>query len=431
VVITIFQEQSVLTNKNKFSGWIAGCLILTSMLAGCEQANTFVVPPPPKVTVAQPLMEEVIDSLEFTGTTVASAQVEVRARVSGVLQSMHFEPGTPVEQGDLLFVIDPKEYEADLQAAEAELAAAEAQLERAETEYVRAEKLFKKKAGTEMDVVKWRGERAVASASIHRAQAKIDRARLNLGYTQVVAPISGRVGRNKVDVGNLVGEGEATVLTEITKYDPMYAYFNLNELDLLRVMTMYRQRVKEKGIDPETHPDSEAEIKVFLGLVDEEGYPHEGVLDFGESGVDPDTGTVQLRGIFENSQKPVVLFPGLFARVRLPIAKRQNLPLVSERALGADQSGQYLLAVNSENVVEKRNVRLGQLIDGMRVIEEGLKNADWVVINGIQRARPGAKVDPEKTDMASLKVSAMRQATQAADNKASTPDSSESGQKAQ
>ncbi len=382
----------MLSNRRSAIGWIAGCVVLASLLAGCDQANTFVAPPPPKVTVAQPLMEEVIDSLDFTGTTVASAQVEVRARVSGVLQSMHFEPGTPVEQGDLLFVIDPKEYEADLQAAEAELAAAEAKLERAETEYARAEKLFKKKAGTEMDVVKWRGERATASASIHKAQAQIDRAKLNLGYTQVVAPISGRVGRNKVDIGNLVGEGEATVLTDITQYDPMYVYFNLNELDLLRVMSMYREKVKEKGLDPEIHVDADAEIEVFLGLADEEGYPHEGVLDFGESVVDPDTGTVQLRGTFENSQQPVVLIPGLFARVRLPIAQRQNIPLVSERALGADQSGQYLLAVNSENMVEKRNVRLGQLVDGLRVIEEGLRESDWVVVNGMQRARPGAKV---------------------------------------
>jgi RND family efflux transporter MFP subunit len=399
------------------------------MLVGCEEVNTYVAPPPPKVTVAQPLMQEVIDSLDFTGTTVASDQVEVRARVSGVLQSMHFEPGTDVKAGDLLFVIDPKEYEADLQAAEAELAAAQAQLERAETEYVRAEKLFQKKAGTEMDVVKWRGEQAVASAAIQRAQAKIDRASLNLGYTQVIAPISGRVGRDKVDIGNLVGEGEATVLTDITDYDPMYAYFNLNELDLLRVMAMYSERVKEKGIDPEKQPDAKADIKVFLGLADEDDYPHEGILDFVESGVDPDTGTVQLRGSFENSQKPLELFPGLFARVRLPIAKRQNIPLVSERAIGADQSGQYLLAVNSEDMVEKRSVRLGQLIDGLRVIEEGLKDTDWVVVSGMQRARPGAKVDPEKTDMASLKVSARR----AAEDKplSATPDSSESGQKAQ
>jgi len=424
----------VLSNEKNLTGWMAGGLLFVSMLIGCEQPNTFVAPPPPKVTVAQPLTEEVIDSLEFTGTTVAAARVEVRARVSGVLQSMHFEPGTDVNEGDLLFVIDPKEYEANLQAAEAELAAAEAQLERAETEYLRSEKLFKKKAGTEMDVVKWRGERAVASAAIQSAQAKIDRARLNLGYTQVIAPISGRVGRHKVDMGNLVGEGEATVLTDITNYDPMYVYFNLNELDLLRVMTMYREQVKEKGLNPEKQPDAEAGIKVFLGLADEdEDYPHQGILDFGESGVDPDTGTIQLRGIFENAQKPLVLLPGLFARVRLPIAKRQNIPLVSERAVGADQSGQYLLAVNSENMVEKRNVKLGQLIDGMRVIEEGLKDSDWVVVNGMQRARPGAKVEPEKTDMASLKVSAMQQAAQAEEVKpqSATAESPKSDQQAQ
>lgn len=418
-------------NQRAKNGWLAAGLIANSILVGCEQTNTYVAPPPPKVTVAQPLMQEVVDSLEFTGTTVASAQVEVRARVSGVLQSMHFEPGTEAEQGALLFVIDPREYEADLQAAKAELAAAQAQLERAQTEYTRAEKLFKKKAGSEMDVVKWRGEQAVASAAIQSAQAKINRARLNLGYTQVTAPISGRVGRNRVDVGNLVGAGEATVLTDITDYDPMYVYFNLNELDLLRVMDMYRKRVKEKGIEPGRQPDAEADIKVFLGLADEEGYPHEGVLDFAESAVDPETGTVQLRGVFDNSQRPVVLYPGLFARVRLPIAKRQNIPLVSERAVGSDQSGQYLLTINSENMVEKRNIRLGQLVDGLRVIEEGLTASDRVVVNGMQRARPGAKVNPEKIDMANLKVSAMRKAAQATMANDSASGASESGQRPQ
>ena len=349
---------------------------------------------------------------------------------------MHFQPGTDVKEGALLFVIDPKEYEADLQAAQAERASAQAKLERAQKEFSRSQRLFKQQAGSDVAVVKWRGEEALARAAIERANADIARAQLNLGYTRVKAPTSGRVGRNRVDVGNLVGQGEATVLTEVTNPHPMYVYFNLNELDLLRVRAMYRAEVKKKGLRDAKDRERQATIRkadihVYLGLADEEGYPHEGVLDFAESGVDPDTGTIQLRAVFNNAEVPYALIPGLFARVRLPIAKRPDMPLVTDRAINADQSGRYLLVVNSENVVEKHNVRLGRLVDGLRVIEEGLRSEDWVVVNGIQRARPGGKVDPEKTDMASLTSSALRTAANAekAQSPASGADTPEPKQK--
>lgn len=378
------------------------------LLAACEQKNAYVEPPPPKVTTAQPLKQEVIDYLEFTGTTRAFEEVEIRARVAGFLQSMHFTPGTFVEKGDQLFVIDPREYRAALNAAQAELDSAKAQLRRAETEYARAQRLFKQKAGAEKNVVQWRGERDIAKAAVAMAKARVERARLDLDYTKVTAPIAGRVGRNLVDVGNLVGEGEPTLLTTITRYDPMYVYFNLNERDLLKVMAMYRERIRERGLDTDTDPDIEADIPLFLGLANQEGYPHEGKLDFAESGVDPGTGTLKLRGVFPNPAKPKVLVPGLFTRLRMPIDEREDALLVTERAIGADQGGRYLLAVNSENVVEKRLIRMGQLVDGLRVIEEGLQPGDWVIVNGLQRARPGAKVDPERTDMRSLTASALK-----------------------
>ena len=400
-----------------------GGIVVALLLAGCD-SNVYVEPPPPKVTTAQPSMQNVTDYLEFTGTLDASEQADVVARVSGVLQSMHFEPGTPVTEGDLLFIIEPEEYQADLQAAQAELAAGESNYDRANIEYGRAQKLFKQKAGAESDVVKWRVEREIASAEILRAQAKIARAELNVGYTQVTAPFSGRVGRNLVDIGNLVGEGEATVLTEVTLYDPIYAYFNLNERDLLRVMKAIRENAEAEGLNPDDI--DEVEIPLYLGLANEEGYPHEGRYEYADSAVDPETGTLQLRGTFENSQKPPRLLPGLFARIRLPEGERPDMPLVSERAIGNDQRGTYLMVVNAENVVERRSVKTGQRIDGLIVIEDGLQKDDRVVVKGVQRARPGRKVDPEAVDMADLTTSALmkaaEEAEQAARIKRSSPD---------
>ena len=185
-------------------------------------------------------------------------------------------------------------------------------------------------------------------------------------------------------------------------------------------MTMYRKRVKEKGIDPAKESDSRAEIPLFLGLANEQGYPHEGVVDFAESGVDPATGTMQLRGVFPNPGPPNVLLPGLFARLSMPIDKRENALLVTERAIGADQGGNYLLTVGSDNVVEKTPIRMGQLVDGLRVIEEGLQPGELVIVKGLQRARPGVKVDPEKIDMKTLTASAIKAAAEAKLDQAKT-----------
>lgn len=192
--------------------------------------------------------------------------------------------------------------------------------------------------------------------------------------------------------------------------------FNLNENDLLRVMAMYRERIAQKGINPDTDPSSKAEIPLFLELANEEGYPHEGIVDFAESGVDPTTGTMQVRGVFPNPGSPWVLIPGLFARLRLPIGQHENALLVTERAIGADQGGNYLLVVVGDNVVEKRSIRLGQLVDGLRLIEEGLQPGELVIVSGLQRVRPGGKVDPEKIDMKTLTASAIKAAAEARQN---------------
>ncbi len=386
---------------------VVSLLLLFGLLAGCSSKNEYVEPPPPKVTVATPLSQDVTDYLEFTGTTHAVAAVDVRARVKGFLESMHFTPGTLVQKDDLLFVIDPREYQADLDASVAEVAAAEAELKRAGIELVRAQRLFKQKAGSESDVVKWRGEQELAKAAILRAEAKVVEATLRLSYTQVVAPIDGRVSRNLVDPGNLVGDNEGTLLTTVTDYTPMYAYYNLNERDLLMTMHLLEERFEGGDMASGESRVRQAHIPLFLGLADEEGYPHKGELDFADSTVDTETGTLQLRGVFTNDKIPPALLPGLFARIRMPIRERTGALLVSERAVGADQSGEYLLVVDPEDMVEKRNIRKGQLIDGLVVIEAGVKAGDRVVVKGLQRARPGARVTPAQVEMATLTNTAL------------------------
>jgi len=377
-------------------------LVIFLVTTACGDKNQYIEPPPLKVTVAQPIRKDVTEYLEFTGTTKAVAFVEIRARVSGFLQSMHFEPGTQVEKDELLFIIDPKPYKAELMAAEAELAATKAEFNRAKTELARAEKLFRKNYLSATDRLKRQTERDTAAAAIGRSAAQLESARLNLSYTRVTAPMSGRVGRNRVDNGNLVGEGEATLLTTLTQYNPIHAYFHLNERDLLQVMAIRRKKAQTHEQGPNKQPDSKLDIPVFLRLVDEKTYIHEGELDFGASGVDSETGTIELRGVFPNPGKRPVLIPGLFAELRFPVGQHKDALLVGEQALSADQSGKFVLVVNTENVVEKRSVTPGQVIDGLQVIRSGIQANDRIVINGIQRARPGAKVDPNVIEMASL-----------------------------
>jgi RND family efflux transporter MFP subunit len=397
------------------------------LLAGCGDMNTSDEPPPPQVTVATPVIQEVTDYLDFTGTTVAFDHAEARARVAGVLESMHFTPGTYVEQGQLLFVIDPRQYKAELQAAQAELASAEADVRLAQTELARAKELYKQNAGPESDVVKWQGQVGTTQADILIAKAKIESAELLVEYSQVAAPISGRVGREQVDLGNLVGDGEATLLTDITRFNPMYVYFNLNERNLLRLLAIYREKIQERGGDTTSTYLKQEKMPVYMGLADEEGYPHEGILEFAESAVDTGTGTMELRGIFVNDGRPPALLPGLFARIRVPVDQRADMLLVTERAVAQDQGGSYLLVVDNENKVGRRSVATSQVVDGLVVIEEGLSKDDRVVVKGVQRARPGFEVTPEPVDMSALTDSARKQAAAAAAAAAKDPaDSSQS-----
>lgn len=363
-------------------------------LTACDQKNEYIAPPPPEVTVSQPVQQSVTEYIEFTGTTQSVGVAEVRAQASGILKSMHFEPGLNVRQGDLLFIIEPELYQAKLAAAQAELVSAKAQLKRAQAELNRVDELIKKSFISKTEYLQLKTERDVAQATIGLKSAAVQSAKIQLSYTRVTAPISGRISRNAVDIGNLVGEGEATLLTTVTQYQPMYAYFHLNERDLLRLMKLSSEKAQQLGHNQEKELYQNLNIPLFLGLADEEGYPHEGELDFVESELNTSTGTIELRGVFTNSEQPERLIPGLFSRLRLPVGKMPNALLINERAIGSDQSGHYLLVVNQENKVEKRLVTLGQHLDGMVVISKGIKAGDKVIINGLQKARPGSVVNP-------------------------------------
>jgi RND family efflux transporter MFP subunit len=368
-------------------------VLVFGMFYGCSEKNEYVEPPAPEVTVSKPLVKSVTDYLEFTGIVKAIEEIDIRARVEGFLESVHFEDGAYVKEDQLLFTIDPKPYKAAVENARGQLGRHQAQLKRAEREYQRNLTLFKQNAASEANVVKWKSEMEESRAAVISAQAALDRARLDLGYCTIRSPIDGRIGRSMVDVGNLVGAGEKTLLTTVRQPSPIYAYFSINERDLLRVMKMAR----DEGI-PADNPDK---IALELGLANETGFPHKGHLDYADSTVDPNTGTLELRGVFPNPGPPYIIVPGLFVRLRLPIARRENALLVAERALGLDQGGRYLLVVENENKVDQRYVKIGDLRDGMRVIEEGLKAEDWVVVKGIQRAIPGAKVTPREAQVAS------------------------------
>jgi RND family efflux transporter MFP subunit len=306
-------------------------LAVLFVLSACEDGNTYVEPPPPKVTVATPAVMEITDYLYFTGTTQAAAVVDVRARVPGSLENISFAPGTFIEAGDPLFLIDQREYSADLEIAKAQLQSARAQKIEADKALARAAELIKRGNVSQAKLDEAEAAAGSATADVSVKEAAVRQAELDLEYTDIRAPIKGRIGRNLVDVGNLVGQSEATHLATITDGDPMYVYFDINERDLLTVMERLR------GQSGTGQPQARDDFRVEMSIGGEEDYGFTGDLDFAESSLDPDTGTLELRARFANPADPQpVLLPGLFVRLRIPVAQRQDMPLVTERAIGLD-----------------------------------------------------------------------------------------------
>jgi RND family efflux transporter MFP subunit len=374
---------------------------LTSLvMVGCAQPNEYQEPPPPPVTVAKPLIQTVTDYLDETGTTRAVERVEIRARVSGFLDSVDFEEGKEVEAGQTLYQIQPQEYEATLAAAVADIAAKQAALDLASADLKREEELQAREATTEANIDLARAKRDAAKAALQSGGAARDQAQLDLDYTDVITPIAGRVERTLVKQGNLVGDGQATHLTTVIKYDPIHVYFSISENSLLQVMA-----------DSDRAADDTPDItrfKAFLQRGIDDGYPFEGNLDYADLGVDESTGTFTIRAVFPNPD--MNLFPGLFVRIRIPLGTTENAVLIPERAVGADQAGRYVVIVGDKNVVERRNITVGAKYDDMVVVREGLSGDESVVIDGLLRARPGSTVDPKpakvKTEAAPLDAAA-------------------------
>ena len=356
---------------------------LAAILTGCGDKPKPQPPPPPKVTVAQPLRQTVTDYLELTGNTQAVYTVQLVARVAGYLEQVLFQDGQLVKKGQPLFVIQRNTYEDNLRRAEAAIAQYRAQLQYAESQFARYSSLIQDNAIAQADLDNWRYQRDLAQANLRSAETQRDLAKLDLEYTQVAAPFDGRMDRRQVDPGNLVGSGGSTVLASINQIDPIYVYFNISDQDLARL------RKRARGIPGSVDGRN---WSVQVGLPGEDGYPHQGHLDFAAISLTTTTGTLLMRGILPNRDGGIL--PGLYARVRVPLAQQAAL-LVPEVAIGHDQQGSYVFVVNEKNVVERRSVTTGSALDSRRAID-GLTGQEWVIVNGLLKAGPGRHVTPER-----------------------------------
>ena len=358
--------------------------VLFLLLPGCKEKPKQQPPPPPKVTVAQAVQRTVTDHLELPGNAQAVYTVQLVARVAGYLEKVLFQDGQIVKKDQPLFLIQQDTYRDNLEQAEATVQQYRAQLVYAEAQFTRYSNLIQENGASQSDVDNWRYQRDTAQANLRSAEAQRDLAKLNLTYTDVRAPFDGRIDRRLKDPGNLVGSGENTVLAQINQVDPIYVYFNISDMDLAHLLEGTR------GIPG---PTDAQKWPVFAGLPNEEGYPHRGYLDFAAINLTTTTGTLLMRGVFSNPDGQI--FPGLFARVQVPLEQKAAL-LVPEVAIGHDQQGSYVFVVNDKNVVERRSVKTGPTVDNLRAIDEGLQGTEWVIVNGLPKAAPGRQVTPEQ-----------------------------------
>jgi membrane fusion protein, multidrug efflux system len=357
-------------------------LLLLTALAGCvagEAQNAPAVPQAPEVTAAEVAVRDVRDWADFTGRLQAVESVEVRARVGGYVESVHFIEGSRVEDGDLLFQIDPRPFKAEADRLVAERERKEAQLELARSYRERAERLLARNATSQEELEQFTADAAVAEAELAAVQAALEAAELNLSFTRVTAPIAGRVSNAVVTAGNLVDS--STLLTTLVSDDPVHVYFDIDE-------HTYLEHVQHTG---------DAHAAAYVGLINEAGYPHAARLDFVDNQVDPDHGTIRARAVLDNPDGRFT--PGLFARLKLVSPKRYRAALIDDRAIGSDLGRKFVFVIDERNTVQYRAVEIGPVVDGLRVVTSGLRSGDVVIVNGLQRVRPGVTVAATKVAM--------------------------------
>jgi multidrug efflux system membrane fusion protein len=368
----------------------AGALVGAFLVSACGNSGSGAqAPPPPQVSVATVIERRVKDWDEFTGRLQAVETVEIRPRVSGYIDKAAFTEGSLVKKGDLLFVIDPRPYQAEYDRAAADVKRFKTALELARVELTRVQHLKDSGAVSQEELDERKSTVAQAEANVGGSEATLESAALNLNFTRVSSPVAGRVSRAEVTRGNLVtgGSNGGTLLTSVVSIDPIYLYFDADEQSFLRYSQMARAGQRPTG-------DS---APVMVGLANEEGFPHAGALDFIDNQLNPQTGTIRARAVLAN--KDGQFTPGLFARVQLLGSGEYSAILIEDRAVNTDQNQKYVLALGENNTIEYRKVKLGRVVDGLRIVREGLKAGDVIVVNGAQRVHPGITVTPQKVTM--------------------------------
>lgn len=374
-------------------GWLA-VLVCGSAAAGCKPSvgdKNEAAAPPPAVTVARPVVREVIDWDEFTGRLASPETVEIRSRVSGYLDAVHFKEGTEVEAGELLFTIDPRPYEAIVQRMEARVSGARSRAELAASEAKNAISLKDTQAISAEDTERRIKAATDAEAILRATEAELEAAKLDLEFTEVRSPISGRLSDARVTKGNLVTGGiqDASLLTTIVSLDPIYCYIEADERSVLKYRTLHREGIRMSA--------QFGKVEAEMELANETGFPHKGFIDFVDNRLDATTGTIRARAVFTNTDK--LMAPGFFARVRLPGSGKYEGKLIRDEAIGDDQGRSFVWVIDAENTAVYRPVVTGPLLDGYRIVREGIGADDRIVINGLMSVRNGGKVTPEEGEM--------------------------------
>lgn len=367
-------------SKIKLSGIVAGG-VLVALLTGCSggEKQNGMAPQAPTVSVSKPDSRVVTEYAEFTGKTEAVETAEIFARVEGIIEKIHFKAGDFVKKGDLLYSIDRKPYQTKVNEAKAMLEIREAELKLAESTNKRRRGAFKDRAVSEISVIESESKLASAKGAFAAAGAALEKAVIDLDYTRIRASISGRVGRTLVDPGNLVGPGKSSALTTIVNANPLYVYFTVSEREVLKFNKSDRSPLRKGG-----------PVSMVAGSGGKSSV--EGKVDFTASKIDAETGTIEVRGVFANPDYKML--PGVFARVKIPLAEASEKLLVKDTVLGRDQRGSYLFTIDKDNVVQYKLITKGSLVGAMRIIRSGLDAGDRVVVNSIQKVRPGMKVNP-------------------------------------